>query len=932
MSNCTTHTPAPETVQPDTNTVRELDRRLLARARDLSQGVCADADDPADYVELVKFGRSRGILQEELPEWPLVYSSPRWFRPKDSTHAQALRASGLACFRRTKSEYDRAKAWKEAQDAGQELPERETETEKKLPGMRPRLGGCLVGPTLDLDGEVVSWWGRYAHGTKSLAEVAGDYDADEADVVLDAAKAKYLYLPAKRSSVQKYPMIGILETIKAEEHFPLLLSPRLIEERKAGFKNAATVPIWITEGVLDGVLAFLGGAASVATNGAYVYQQQVKFLVEILREFAGHHYQIYLAFDADPARWDPYKRLQLGPGQRGSCMLLASIWALDSRLARAIRVVELPSRPDGSKLDLGDLLTGAAATVPEPQKTGDLELADLEREERKGYVQAVKAARAKLLAKLAATAKKSKDYLIGQIPAVVEVEDRTSTLRETGLLAVATHDPDCWDSIADDVAQKLQITKAHDIRSWKAAIGKKAKEQAKEVKREEMSSSDVERFRREDGSLKPTYDAARVLLERDFSGRLAWDEMALDVTLDGVSLGELAEGNLLSHLSRKHGWDGTLDVARHAIGIAARSMRTTHPVREYLESVRGQWKPGDLDTIPEILKAMGKSASVLDTGPAAGMKEDPEGYLDSVMLRKWLRAAVARIFDPGCKADNMLILQGEQEARKSSFFEALVPARRFFTDSYIDIKSKDGQLMMRKFWLIEIQEVDNTSWYDSISEWKAYITTRVDSLRPPYGAKILEYPRMSILCGTTNEDEFLVDKTGCRRFWVVQIPLARGKMIDVAKIRKLRDLIWAQAIHAYDEWVSRGQREEDCCWWLTPEEKELHTKVTARFQMPDPLLEQMEHKLIHQPKRALTAAQVADLLGIDAVGRPGKIKQIGHALRELKWTKGERVASGYVWHAHKEFPKYDPTLQLVVDDLSSAAPRNTPASPDGSVG
>jgi predicted P-loop ATPase len=195
------------------------------------------------------------------------------------------------------------------------------------------------------------------------------------------------------------------------------------------------------------------------------------------------------------------------------------------------------------------------------------------------------------------------------------------------------------------------------------------------------------------------------------------------------------------------------------------------------------------------------------------------------------------------------------------------------------------------------------------------VTTKVDSLRPPYGAKIEEYPRMSILCGSTNEEEFLVDPTGHRRFWVVRIPLEWGQQIDAAAIERVRDLIWSQAVYAYDQWVARGARKDDPCWWFTLSEKFAHAAVTDRYTVTDPLREMVREALIHQPKREVTAREVAQMLDIDTVGKPGKTKQIGHALKALGWVKCEREGDVFVWRAPENFPKFDPNLRLVVEDM-----------------
>jgi predicted P-loop ATPase len=100
-------------------------------------------------------------------------------------------------------------------------------------------------------------------------------------------------------------------------------------------------------------------------------------------------------------------------------------------------------------------------------------------------------------------------------------------------------------------------------------------------------------------------------------------------------------------------------------------------------------------------------------------------------------------------------------------------------------------------WLIEISELDAMSRADA-GRIKAFISRTTDRFRPPYGSRVIEQPRSCVFWGTTNSDGYLRDDTGGRRFWPVKIG-----QIDVEGLRAVREQLWAEAQHAYDngeEW------------------------------------------------------------------------------------------------------------------------------------
>lgn len=164
------------------------------------------------------------------------------------------------------------------------------------------------------------------------------------------------------------------------------------------------------------------------------------------------------------------------------------------------------------------------------------------------------------------------------------------------------------------------------------------------------------------------------------------------------------------------------------------------------------------------------------------------------VIRKTLTAAVARVFMPGTKFDCMLILSGKQGLGKSTFFRML--GLEWFSDSLTTLEGKDAMEQVQGCWIIEVGELDgfNRSEMNAV---KNFLSKQEDQYREPYGKRKSYFPRQCIIVGTTNETDFLKDRTGNRRFWPVDL----GKTVHTKDV--WRDLpgeiplIWAEAVQYY---------------------------------------------------------------------------------------------------------------------------------------
>jgi predicted P-loop ATPase len=160
--------------------------------------------------------------------------------------------------------------------------------------------------------------------------------------------------------------------------------------------------------------------------------------------------------------------------------------------------------------------------------------------------------------------------------------------------------------------------------------------------------------------------------------------------------------------------------------------------------------------------------------------------------RFFLLGMVNRVMDPGCKFDYCMVLEGKGGLMKSTLFKVLA-SKQWFSDTHFDVgRGKDGQEQVQGLWVYEIAELAAFSKSD-INLIKAFISAEVDRYRPSYGRVVEAYPRQCVLGGTTNEKQWLRDRTGNRRWWPVPVK----NRVKIEWLQKYRDQLLAEAFAEY---------------------------------------------------------------------------------------------------------------------------------------
>lgn len=377
--------------------------------------------------------------------------------------------------------------------------------------------------------------------------------------------------------------------------------------------------------------------------------------------------------------------------------------------------------------------------------------------------------------------------------------------------------------------------------------------------------------------------------DKSVSGHLRWNELSKTIEVTGgLFVGrstDVLAAEVKCWLQATWGiFVTTREVGESLLLVARRN--AYDPVRKYLESVT--W-----DGVERLDGWLTDYCRV---------KEKNEGGEDigrwvKLFASRWLIAAVARALEPGCQADNVLVLEGAQGIAKTTVFRVL--GEPWFTDEKVVLGDKDGKMIFARSWIVELGELAALKKGD-VETHKQVLSQKIDTFRPPYGAAVQDFPRRCVFGGTINpadDGRYLTDVTGNRRYWIVSCEGA----IDVSTLRLVRDQLWAEAVVRY-----RRYKEGDfsCRWWLEADEYvEMEQKVLDQRQHRSEVMESIIRTwwktLVRKQPFTITECMIGAMQMDRERASHADACRVGRALKRCGFDRRQRMRDGVVEYLYE---------------------------------
>ena len=239
------------------------------------------------------------------------------------------------------------------------------------------------------------------------------------------------------------------------------------------------------------------------------------------------------------------------------------------------------------------------------------------------------------------------------------------------------------------------------------------------------------------------------------------------------------DSNLKCYIESTYGLKN-LEKIMEALNIVVNENKF-NPVVDYLEQLPWDGKPHIENLLSDYL----------------GVKKDRYSI---ECMKLFMLGAINRAYYPGCKFDYMPVLVGEQGVGKSTFFKILAGNDDWYNDNFNTVDGDKATEKLRGMWIVELAELLAVKKAQAVESIKAFITSTVDTYRPPYGRRTEQRPRVCVFAGTTNSTHFLTDRTGNRRY----LPLMVNKSDVKKSMFENREAVqedfrqaWAEALHIF---------------------------------------------------------------------------------------------------------------------------------------
>ena len=285
--------------------------------------------------------------------------------------------------------------------------------------------------------------------------------------------------------------------------------------------------------------------------------------------------------------------------------------------------------------------------------------------------------------------------------------------------------------------------------------------------------------------------AEAIMYDKELFGKIRYNEMSYSINSYGNLPWRAGKGwrewkdsddsNLREYIEKKYKLKNSAKIMDALTNVSVKY--PINPVKAVLEECYNLWDGNKYveDLLPRIVGA-------------------EKNEYNTAAIRLFMMGAVSRIYKPGCKFDYMLVLVGGQGIQKSSFFRFLALNDAWYDDNFSTLDGTKAVEKLRGMWIVELAELQATKRTKDVETIKSFITSRIDSIRVPYGRRTEQRPRMCVLAGTSNPTDFLTDATGNRRF--LPITCTKGDFdlfADENETKWIFTQAWGEIMNEYKE-------------------------------------------------------------------------------------------------------------------------------------
>lgn len=328
---------------------------------------------------------------------------------------------------------------------------------------------------------------------------------------------------------------------------------------------------------------------------------------------------------------------------------------------------------------------------------------------------------------------------------------------------------------------------------------------------------------------------------------------------------DVAEDFIVEYIQRRYKFTVRPELVYRAFSVVCR-LNPYNPATDYFDETEREWdKKTRVDTFfPEFLGA-------------------PKNQVTTLITKLFLTGTVAKAYNPESKFDFVLDLVGDQGAGKTTLLKKL--GGKWYVDSIENFKDKDEYSKMLRALIVNDDEMKATN-VSSAQSLKKFVTLTELEFRKPYERHSVRYKKHFTLARTTNEIDYLKDKTGSRRFLPIRISKANQSKNPVSDLTDdLIKQIWGEMVHYY---------KKDDVPYPNEEEQKLLADAREQFEYVDEVESEIERFVENTDLDWVATSDIAEkaLLITDIIHDRKTAQKIKYVMDNKRGWKPTRRGNG----------------------------------------